>query len=117
MKGYHNQGKDVRVALLHGTGSPAVVAAAAVSAEHQTGGGATRYHQIPSECWVIIIRPPTPWGRLLYSSLPALPPRLSKVDVALHSTVLLVAAVLKILSTNDAQPLITKVALKMILEL
>lgn len=114
MKGYHNQGKDVRVALLRGTGSPAVAAAA--SAEHQTGG-ATRYHQIPSECWVIIIRPPTPWGRLLYSSLPALPPRLSKVDVALHSTVLLVAAVLKILSTNDAQPLITKVALKMILEL
>ena len=78
--------------------------------------GATRYHQIPSECWVIIIRPPTPWGRLLYSSLPALPPRLSKVDVALHSTAGR-AAVLKILSTNDAQPLITKVALKMILEL
>ena len=99
MKGYHNQGKDVRVALQHGTASPAVAAAA--SAEHQTGG-ATRYHQIPSECWVIIIRPPTPWGRLLYSSLPALPPRLSKVDVALcsaatalHSTALLVAAVLK----------------------
>ena len=105
----------MRVALLHGTGSPAVVAAAAVSAEHQTGG-ATRYHQIPSECWVIIIRPPTPWGRLLYSSLPALPPRLSKVDVALHSSAGR-AAVLKILSTNDAQPLITKVALKMILEL
>ena len=51
-------------------------------------------------------------GEVTYSSLPALPPRLSKVDVAL-----LVAAVLKILSTNDAQPLITKVALKMILEL
>lgn len=64
-------------------------------------------------------------GEVTYSSLPALPPRLSKVDVALcsaatallHSTALLVAAVLKILSTNDAQPLITKVALKMILEL
>jgi hypothetical protein len=59
-----------------------------------------------------------PLGEVTYSSLPALPPRLSKVDVALHSTaLLLVAAVLKILSTNDAQPLITKVALKMILEL
>ena len=63
-------------------------------------------------------------GEVTYSSLPALPPRLSKVDVALcstvaalHSPALLVAAVLKILSTNDAQPLITKVALKMILEL
>ena len=78
MKGYHNQGKDVRVALLHGTGSPAVVAAAvvaaaAVSAEHQTGG-ATRYHQIPSECWVIIIRPPTPWGRLLILRCQLCPP-------------------------------------------
>ena len=93
MKGYHNQGKDVRVALLRGIGSPAVAAAAAATAEHQTGG-ATRYHQIPSECWVIIIRPPTPWGRLLYSSLPALPPRLSKVDVAQHSTALLVAKIL-----------------------
>lgn len=57
-------------------------------------------------------------GEVTYSSLPALPPRLSKVDVALHSTaLLLVAAVLKILRANDAQPLITKVALKMILEL
>lgn len=56
-------------------------------------------------------------GEVTYSSLPALPPRLSKVDVALHSTALLVAAVLKILRANDAQPLITKVALKMILEL
>ena len=55
-------------------------------------------------------------GEVTYSSLPALPPRLSKVDVALRSTAR-VAAVLKILSTNDAQPLITKVALKMILEL
>ena len=56
-----------------------------------------------------------PLGEVTYSSLPALPPRLSKVDVAAplgSAYALVAAAVLKILSPNDAQPLITKLRFK-----
>ena len=75
------------------------------------GGGAISSN---SECWIIIMTT-YPLGEVT-SSLPALPARL-KSRCCIPASCAALRDTVPARRTNDAQPLIMKVALKMILEL
>ena len=77
MKGYHNQGKDVRVVDCR---------CLCTAAEHCIGSARRGVDIIKFLALGHHYEATYPLGEVTYSSLPALPPSLSKVDVALYST-------------------------------